>query len=130
VSRDYWFGVATIPALLMVLFAAYVFWVRVGIVLSNLGITFKVKTKRRSHEEIVTSYTVRNDIWWERSFGPVFVGGWYRDRSGTRLFNRWVGFGSTTGPCVMFFKKHDLGAVKAPALEVTEDFKKRMGGGV
>ena len=100
---SYWMGVVTplvIVAVIVGSFAAYfrlVRWLD-----DRFGIVFEAKFKRRVDE--IGDYTLRRNIWWERSVGPVFFGGWYRDDIGPR-FNRWIGLGSVHGPCVMGIRK-------------------------
>lgn len=111
---DYWLGVLTTPTLVALGFGAFVLWIRVGMALGRRGLTFEVKWKR--HPERVSDYTLRHDVWWERRFGPIFVGGWYREppryqEPSPRLINRWVGVGSPSGPCWVAFRSRDLGNI-------------------
>lgn len=112
-SVDYWLGVLTLPALALAAFLAFVAYVRGTAALdTRWGISFSARWRRGADK--ISDYTLRHDIWWERSFGPVFVGGWYREpprykESSPRLFNRWIGLGRVEGPCLMVFRKRDLG---------------------
>jgi hypothetical protein len=120
---DYWLGVLTTPTLVVVGIAAFALWVRAVIALRRRGLTFEVKWNR--NPERVSDYVLRHDIWWERRFGPIFVGGRYREpprykEPSPRLINRWVGIGSPDGPCWMGFRSRDLGPV-APTEEGTDD---------
>jgi hypothetical protein len=113
-SSDYWLGLATIPAaaaslalIVRLLFAA-------GNFLAKRGITFGAKWHRNI--DGISEYTLRRDIWWERSFGPIFIGGWYHKQliygQPTRArFNRWVGVGRPDGPCLMVYHSRDLGPI-------------------
>ncbi len=106
-------GVSTLPALAALVAAGN----RAATWLASKGIT--VEAKRRELDKI-SQFVIDHDIWWERSFGPVFVGGWYREdavydpdapggqRAGTRRVNRWFGFGSADGPCLMVFRARVL----------------------
>lgn len=109
----YWLGVLTTPALAILLFGAFVAYVRAMTALDQLGFTFEVKWKRAT--ERISDYTLRHDIWWERSFGPVFVGGWYFERSRWTQVNRWIGIGRAGGPCWMAFRSRVLTRVTSPA---------------
>lgn len=105
----YWLGVLTTPALALALFLAFAAYVRALMVLDGWGFAFEIKWKRPiERAERISEYTLRHDIWWERSFGPVFVGGWYFERSDRRQVNRWIGLGRAGGPCWMAFRKRPL----------------------
>jgi hypothetical protein len=114
VSSDYWLGVATLPTIIVVLLGLLVTRARLADALERRGVTFEAKVRDTSK---IDEYTLRNNIWWERSFGPVFVGGWYREppqyraTPKERLITRWVGLGSANGPCLMVLRKRDLGPV-------------------
>lgn len=116
-SADYWLGVVTIPALALAAVLAFVAYVwTLESLDARLGISFSVRWRRVA--ERVSDYTLRHDIWWERSFGPIFIGGWYREPprymdASRRLFNRWIGLGRADGPCLMVFLRRDLGEVEA-----------------
>lgn len=112
---SYWLGVATLPAVALTLFLLFVAYV-IGVEVLDMrfGVVFEGKWRR--NVEGVSDHLLQRDVWWERSFGPVFVGGWYREepRYGApdhRRFNRWVGVGRVNGPCLMAFRRHDLGPV-------------------
>lgn len=108
--NHYWLGVLTIPVAAATLFLLFIGWVRtIDFLDSTFGLSFEVRLSRSM--ENVSDYTLRHDIWWERSWGPFFTGGWYHERSGSCLFNRWVALGSVNGPCLMVFRKHVLDAV-------------------
>lgn len=113
-NADYWLGVATVPAVVVAAVGAFVAWVRSIDWLARRGITFEGKTRRRVDE--ISDYVLRNNIWWERSFGPLFIGGWYREKgyeTTTRHINRWVGLGSVNGPCAMVIRARELPAPEA-----------------
>ena len=76
-SADYWLGVLTIPAAAVVCVVAVAAYFRTLAALERVGFTFEVKVRRDT--EGISDYTLRHDIWWERPFGPVFIGGWYRE---------------------------------------------------
>lgn len=112
-SRDYWLGVLTTPLAAVVLVALVVAFVRVTDWLERHGITFAVHWSRNTD---ISDYLLRHNIWWERSFGPVFSGGWYRvervyNAPSHARFNRWVGIGRADGPNVIVFHSRDLGEV-------------------
>lgn len=113
-SPDYWLGVATLPLVAAAAFVAFVAWVcAIEALDARFGISFEAKLRDFSN---ISDYTLRRDIWWERSFGPVFVGGWYRenpkyDAPSHAFATRWIGLGSPNGACVMAFRKQDLGPV-------------------
>ncbi|GAB2734164.1 hypothetical protein [Nocardioides pakistanensis] len=116
---DYWLGVLTTPMVVVAGVAVFVLGVRAEAALRHRGLTFEAKWKRDTGR--ISDYTLRHDIWWERRFGPVFVGGWYREpprylEPPRRLVNRWFGVGSPDGPCWMAFRSRDLG----PATEPTQ----------
>jgi hypothetical protein len=101
---DYWLGVATLPALGLALIAtAYAWNCATEFLEARWGVTADVKIRRRVDE--ISDYTLRNNIWWERSFGPVFAGGWYREHGWPWQFTRWIGIGSVDGPCVVIYRK-------------------------
>lgn len=114
-SYDYWLGLVTLPGLALAAWGLFWAWIFTVVWLDTyLGISFEGKLTRRVDK--ISDYTLRRDIWWERSFGPIFVGGWYRepptypaDEPTHRLFNRWIGIGLPNGPCVIGYRKHDLG---------------------
>ena len=108
----YVLGLLTLPALAG-LVALYVFlttWLD-----HRFGITYDLKFRR--DVQGITDYTLRHDIWWERSWGPFFAGGWYRDNEmGRRRINRWIGLGGVDGPCFVVYRSVVLG--KAPLRKV------------
>lgn len=111
-SADYWLGVATIPALLLTGSAVSAVLFRAAGALHRRG--FSVEAKRGRNYDKISDYVLRNHIWWERQFGPIFVGGWYREepkyqQPSRRRLNRWIGLGRAEGACVMFFRTWDLG---------------------
>ena len=114
---EYLFGVATLPAIALTVFALTVAYVWTQAFLERRwGITWEAKARR--DVDGISDYTLRNHIWWERSFGPFFAGGWYREperyeQPTHRLINRWVGIGSVHGPCFTVFRSRDLGEVPA-----------------
>lgn len=115
---EYWLGVLTIPALLAAGWLVVVAFFRALAFLERRGFMFSIRLTNHRWQN-VSNYTLSHDIWWERSFGPVFVGGWYREDAVYREqtteahFNRWVGIGRADGPNVMVFKVHNLGRVPA-----------------
>lgn len=109
----YWLGVATPFLVAGVGLAGFAIWVRAVEALAARGFTVEMKWRRNAQG--ISRYVIEHDIWWERSFGPVFAGGWYREPPRyeeplTRLVNRWIGVGRVDGPCVMFFRCRDLGS--------------------
>lgn len=103
----YLLGLVTLPALA----GLYVFWqwVLAGLKV-RLGITFEAKIR----DNEVSNFVLKRNIWWERSFGPVFVGGWYFERPDGRHFNRWLGLGKASGPCFMVIRARLLDAAIPP----------------
>lgn len=112
-SADYWLGILTLPALALAALLAFVAYVRgTAALAARWGISFELKLHR--DVEGISDYMLRHDIWWERSWGPVFVGGWYREPPvyegpTHRLATRWIGVGRTEGPCWVVYRKRDLG---------------------
>ena len=111
-SLGYWLGLATLPALAG--FAYVAAWVgfRVAHWFDDRGWSMDLRLKRDI--DGVSDYTLRHDIWWERAFGPVFIGGWYReqptyDKPDQIMATRWVGIGRTNGPCVCLYRFRHLG---------------------
>lgn len=98
---DYWLGLMTTPAIFAATSLLVAAYFRAQDALAKRGITWAARWKRDIGS--VSDYILRHDIWWERSFGPVFVGGWYREYRGH--FTRWIGVGSPEGPNVMIFRK-------------------------
>ena len=112
----YWLGVLTIPALVFVASLLFISWIWATEELRRHGITFEARWRRNTDR--ISDYTLRHDIWWERPFGPVFAGGWYReqpvyDAPSRARFNRWIGIGRTDGPNLMVFHSRDLGEVSS-----------------
>ena len=103
----YWWGVATLPLLVLALLLAAVAIGCTAGVLRALGFTFEVKKRRRI--ESIDDYVLRRNIWFERQRGPAFAGHWCREdvRDGL-VATRWIGLGSPHGPCVIFYKKRTL----------------------
>jgi hypothetical protein len=122
---EYLLGLATLPVLAALVVGAFFGWIAVTEWLDQRhGLTFDFKGTRRVNE--ISDYRLRHDIWWERSFGPVFIGGWYREPVDRRLINRWVGIGRTLGPCFVAYRSRDLGPTTAtpapqPAPAAQED---------
>lgn len=113
--RAYWLGVLTTPAVLLAVFGLFVAWLRVANAFVRRGITFQAKWRRGTDR--ISEYTLRHDIWWERSFIAVFTGGWYREQpiygaSSRARLNRWIGVGRPNGPCLMAFHSRDLGEIR------------------
>lgn len=102
----YWLGVLTPFALAAAGFALLVLWALACRFLHGLG--FRLELKMRDLEN-VSDFTLRRDIWWERSFGLVFAGGWYYEGGCRRGVNRWVGLGRPNGPVAMVIRVRDLG---------------------
>lgn len=113
----YLLGLATLPALALVAYAALRL---VGVlcrVANRRGFTMEVRL--RSGYEGVTDYTLRNGIWFESPRGPIFRGLWYRvepkyDEPEPVFVTRWVGLGSPEGPCLIVFHKRHLGDQALP----------------
>lgn len=108
----YLLGLLTLP----ILAGVYVGFTFLIVLLDDrLGVSFEGKRKRRVDE--VSDYVLHHDIWWERTFGPIFVGGWYREnyREGREvpLIGRWVGLGRPAGPCFMVIRTRTLPKRKA-----------------
>ena len=117
----FWLGFWTFPVLLSLFYLLLVTAFRMFAALSRWGITFEAKGHRNLRG--VSDYLIRHDIWWERSFGPVFAGGWYhempryREPGRARWYreppearvNRWFGIGLPNGPCLMVFRRRYLG---------------------
>lgn len=103
----YWLGVLTTPTIVAALWLLTDSWFRAVAALKHFGFTFEAKWTR--DVEGISDYTLRHDIWWERSFGPFFAGGWYHERSRGPRFNRWIGVGRADGPCWMAFRKREFG---------------------
>lgn len=100
----YLLGLATLPALAVLgAGALYVHARTLRWLERRWGINFEVKWRRDVNG--ISDYVLRNNIWWERAFGPVFAGGWHRPSINGPLFTRWLGVGSVDGPCVMAFRK-------------------------
>lgn len=109
VVRNYLLGVATPFVVAAVSMGLFWLWIAVTEALDDhWGITFEAKNM--ADREGISEYVLKHNIWWERSFGPVFCGGWYREDTRRRV-NRWVGFGSHSGRCFMIFRSLDLGEV-------------------
>ena len=115
-SAAYWLGVATLPALAFLIAAVVrIHWWITQALEERYGITFEAKVRRRIKDvyKDISNHTLRNDIWWERSFGPVFAGGWCRKEYQEGgdfgdVATRWIGLGSVHGPCLMVFRKRAL----------------------
>lgn len=108
-STDYWLGFVTLPLLVALLTVVLRLERRASEALGRRGFSIDAKARRRVNE--VSNYVFRRNIWWERRYGPVFVGHWYRDEV-TPQVNRWVGFGSPYGPCLVVYRKTDLGGAE------------------
>lgn len=102
----YLLGLLTTPAVALFTVAAYAIYVRVMAALDSRGFSFEAKSRRKTGQ--ISDYTLSHDIWWERSFGPIFVGGWYFEHSDRPQVNRWIGFGPADGPCWMAFRRRVL----------------------
>lgn len=107
-------GVVTLP----VLYGLYWLSLFAGVLLERAldarGLEVRARVERHSRD--VSDFLLSHDIWWERSFGPVFAGGWYHEwpqyqAPDEARFNRWLGIGPTSGPCVYIVKKRVLGPV-------------------
>ena len=106
---DYWAGFFTLPAVALTGFVLLVAYVRLIEHLENHGYT--VEGKWRRSPDRISDFTLKHDIWTERTRGPVFYGHWYRERgphNEERHVNRWIAIGRPAGPCLMFFKKRTL----------------------
>lgn len=114
--KMYWLGFFTLPLLVgMFLLLTYEFW-RILAALDKMGIRIELKMHRDPGKW--NDYDLHHNIIWERSWGPVFGGGWYREESrymapNRAKVNRWFGIGSVNGPCIMFFKIRDLGDIES-----------------
>jgi hypothetical protein len=101
----YMAGLLTLPALalagLVVLRACF----KIARWFADRGMT--VNLYRRRGVDQISDYVLRNNIWWERSWGPVFAGGWYRDHAGIPRFTRWIGLGRVDGPCVTGYRMRE-----------------------
>lgn len=112
----YWYGLLTLPTLVLVLAALFFAWLWADMALERHGINFTVRWKR-IQDERVSDFLLRHDVWWERSFGPVFAGGWYHEKPVYRepttpaRINRWVGIGRGDGPCLYVVRSRQLGPV-------------------
>lgn len=105
-SVDYWLGVATLPVLAALGYGGMFGYLWVEMMAERkLGVTWEARLERNI--ESVSNYILNHDIWFERSFGPVFTGHWYREIHGARV-NRWFGIGSVNGPYVILFRKTRL----------------------
>lgn len=108
----YLLGLITIPA--FVGLARLTFWTWFTVedwMKRRHGITFSAKTGRNVAG--IDDYTLRTNIWWERQFGPIFIGGWYREAPryeapAVPMATRWLGLGPPDGPCLMVLKKRLL----------------------
>lgn len=101
----YWLGVLTPFAVCAAGFVLFALWVKADDVLARHGFNFNLRWRR--HVERISDFMLRHDIWWERQWGPVFAGGWYRDIG---RINRWVGIGRPSGPCLYVSRSVDLTA--------------------
>jgi hypothetical protein len=115
--KTYWLGVLTPFAVVAVVFIALVAWVRILWALERQGFTFNLRAKRDL--ERISDFILRHNIWWERSWGPIFAGGWYRevsvyDAPDQRHINRWVGLGRPNGPCWMAIRTRKLQPTAPP----------------
>lgn len=115
-SRSYWLGVATPFVVAAILSAAVSMWFRLLGWLDTLGFFFHLRWRER---QMPNDYMLRHHIWWERSYGPIFVGGWYReeppryDAPDVARFNRWVGIGRMSGPNIVAGHSRALGEVSS-----------------
>lgn len=106
-SVDYWLGVVTLPALAALAYGSVFAYLWVEMMAERkLGVTWEFKSRRSLGS--ISDYVIRRNIWWERPWGPVFTGHWYRENNGRRA-TRWLGIGSVNGPCFMVFHSRDLG---------------------
>ena len=108
----YWLGLLT-PVLALACGYASL-WVGCRVVWWAEARGWSIDLRLKRDLDGASDYTLRHDIWWERSFGPIFVGGWYREESTYEApskvrATRWVGLGSTTGPCLTFYRLRELG---------------------
>lgn len=115
-SGAFWLGFATFPTVIFVAFWLYVAWVQFFAFLERHGFFVEVLLSHR--DERVSDYLLRHDVFWERSAGPVFAGGWYRENKGwaedhweivERLATRWIGVGSPNGPSISILRKREVG---------------------
>lgn len=69
-----------------------------------------VEVRNQKNYEGIDDYTLKHNIWFERVYGPVFVGHWchhvYSEEKD--YVNRWVGFGRTEGRSLAFYKTRAL----------------------
>lgn len=108
--KNYLLGVLTTPLAALILFGLFAAWIRLAVALEHRGLTVEARLRRGP---IVSNHTLTNDIWWERSWGPVFAGGWYRElevwgAGRDRRINRWVGVGHPDGPCIIAIRSRRL----------------------
>lgn len=105
----YLLGLITLPALAGLFVLACGAWRQLAAFADRHG--YSVETMWARNVDDISEYTLRNDIWFERSRGPIFTGHWCRTSKRRLLATRWLGIGSTRGPCVIFYKRRDLGPV-------------------
>lgn len=107
--KNYLLGLFTIPVILGVGFLlVLLYWKLSSYLDTRWGISWEAKLGRGVENLLADPYTLQHEIWFERARGPVFYGHWVHERRYKERVHRWVGFGSRTGPCVMFFRKFDL----------------------
>lgn len=104
---DYWLGFLSPFAIALAAFLLLAFVGAVSVFLHRRGWRLELKVRNLGN---VSDFMLRRDIWWERSFGPVFVGGWYfEDAHNTgRHINRWLGLGRPNGPVAMVIRVRNL----------------------
>lgn len=105
----YLLGLVTLPALALAgLVSLGAYWWIQAYLERRWGLAWEGSWRRKVDE--ISDYMLRHNIWWERQFGPVFAGGWWRHERGADRINRWIGLGRPGGPCLMFFRKRILSA--------------------
>jgi len=129
--RDYLLGLITLPALFCLGVGLMAAWSWLMETLDRCwGITFDVRVIRTDKTDDdafrVSDYVLQHNIWWEKSLGPFFAGGWYREEpkyeAPSHAFaTRWIGLGSPDGVSVMVYRKRDLGLVEPLAKRSADD---------
>lgn len=119
---SYLLGLVTIPALIVLAALTFRAWLWLEAFAGRRGYSVDVRLKR--DVKSISEWTLRNDLWFERAWGPIFIGHWYREKGDlwslklrdstlfTAKATRWIGFGRSSGPCVTFYKVRDLGIVR------------------
>lgn len=106
----FWTGFFAFPALMFGLAHATRAAFRLSVRLEKRNWSVQYRAKRLLEDVLAKNDLLRSEIWFERSYGPVFTGHWVRQNARTSgdLVTRWVALGRRTGPCIMILHMKEL----------------------